>query len=261
MAKSSNYEAKTWDADGIVNYTDEEHGVWQDLINSQLKHIPKYCCEEYIDAVEHIQFATSHIPQCSELTERIYPRTQWRLLPVSALISFGKFFEMLNRREFPAAAFIRRRDEFEYLKEPDIFHELFGHAPMLTNPHIANLSHAIGKAGIEARPEDYSWLARLNWFTMEFGLLKANDDIKAYGAGLCSSISELKYSTESEEAERKPFDIIDLLRTPYRIDIHQPIYFVLDSLEQLSELAKENLLDLIRQAQKLGLHEPAYNIH
>ena len=258
MGKSSNYIAKTWDSEGIVSYSADEHSIWRDLIHCQLQHIPKYCCQEYLEAVKQIQFPTDYIPQCSDVSEQTYPQTKWQLIPVPALISFGKFFEMLYRRQFPAAAFIRRRDEFEYLQEPDIFHELFGHAPMLLNPHIARLTHAIGKAGLAAKPEDYSWLARLNWFTMEFGLLKSEDGFKAFGAGLCSSISELDYSVNSDIPERKPFDVIELLRTPYRIDIHQPIYFVLDNLEQLSELAEENLLDLVKQAKKAGLHQPTY---
>ncbi len=258
MTKSSSYIAHVQDANGVINYTSEENRIWRDLIQKQLQHIPEYCCKEYLQVVEQTRFPLTYIPQCSDLSERIYPQTQWRLIPVPALIDFGRFFEMLSQREFPAAAFIRRREEFEYLQEPDIFHELFGHAPMLLNPHIARLTHAIGQAGLIAEPEEYSFLARLNWFTMEFGLINTDAGIKAYGAGLCSSISEIQYSINSEIPERKTFDVIDLLRTPYRIDIHQPIYYVIDSLEQLSALAEEDLLALVREARESGLHEPVY---
>ena len=165
---------------------------------------------------------------------------------------------MLSERTFPAASFIRSREDFDYIEEPDIFHEIYGHTPLLTDARFADFSQAIGEAGLGCDKTQYSWLIRLYWFTVEFGLIREGDVVKALGSGLASSPDELTHSIHEQSVQRKAFDVIDILRTPYRIDINQPIYFVLESVEQLLEAAKRDLMADIAEAQRLGLHAPSY---
>ena len=165
---------------------------------------------------------------------------------------------MLANRTFPAASFIRSRQDFDYIKEPDIFHEIFGHGPLLTDPRFAGFSQAIGRAGQRADKGAYSWLIRLYWFTIEFGLTVEDGQIKALGSGLASSPTELPWSVGSPIPQRRAFDIIDILRTPYRIDIHQPVYFVLDCLDDLFAAAERDLLSDVALAQSRGLFAPLY---
>jgi phenylalanine-4-hydroxylase len=176
---------------------------------------------------------------------------------VPALIPFDRFFALLADRCFPAASFIRRREHFDYIEEPDIFHEIFGHAPLLTDARFAAFSHAIGQAGMQAEKTDYAWLIRLYWFTIEFGLTRENGVIKGLGSGLASSISELQWAT-SGKPELRPFDVIDILRTPYRIDILQPAYFLIETMDDLFAAAQRDLLADVATARALGLHAPKY---
>jgi phenylalanine-4-hydroxylase len=200
------------------------------------------------------------VPQLGEISEVLQKHSGWSVAPVPALIGFTKFFGLLANRQFPVATFIRRREDFDYLEEPDIFHEVFGHTPPLTDHRFAAFVEAYGKAGLAADPKDHAMLARLFWFTVEFGLVNTRDGIRAYGSGIMSSPGELVYAVESDVPQRKPFDPIDVLRTPYRIDIYQPIYFAIDSFDDLFDLAKEDLLGLIAEARKLGMHEPVYEV-
>ena len=176
---------------------------------------------------------------------------------MAALIAFGRFFSLLADRCFPAASFIRRREHFDYIEEPDIFHEIFGHAPLLTDPRFAAFSHAVGQAGMRAEKADYAWLIRLYWFTIEFGLTREDGVLKGLGSGLASSIAELQWAT-SGQPELRPFDVIDILRTPYRIDILQPVYFVIEDLDDLFAAAQRDLLADVATARAQGLHAPKY---
>ncbi|MDG2451296.1 MAG: phenylalanine 4-monooxygenase [Paracoccaceae bacterium] len=185
-------------------------------------------------------------------------QTGWQVEPVPALIGFSQFFGMLSKATFPAASFIRGREDFDYIEEPDIFHEIYGHTPLLTDPRFAKFSQKIGETGTKCDKSEYSWLIRLYWFTVEFGLIREGHEIKALGSGLASSPGELDHSINEPTVVRKPFDIIDILRTPYRIDINQPIYFVLENVDQLLEAAERDLVTDIRHAKALGLHAPSY---
>ncbi len=205
-----------------------------------------------------LELPDDRIPQCKEVSARLSALTDWRVEPVPALIPFRQFYGMLAERVFPAASFIRSREEMQYLQEPDIFHEIYGHTPLLTIPQVADFAQSVGKLGIACAPENHVWLARLFWFTVEFGMIREAGEIRAFGAGLASSSSELRYSVESDLAERKPFDLLDLLRTPYRINIQQPIYFVMDGIELFTQLADNDLLAMIGRARQLGLHPPVY---
>lgn len=253
MAKASKYRARRPDADGVIHYTPAEHAVWRDLSAAQRPLLAGRACDEYLAGLEFLRFPATRIPQCAEVSERLEAATGWRVTPVAALIDFDQFFDLLAQRVFPAASFIRARDEFEYLQEPDIFHELFGHAPLLTQALFAEFSQRIGEIGRAAASEYHVWLARLYWMTIEFGLIQTSAGLRAYGAGIISSHTELTYALESDVPERRAFDVLDALRTPYRIDKLQPVYYVLDSFRQLVELSERNLLTMIDEARERGL--------
>jgi len=258
MVKSSSYNSKTPDANGIIHYTDEENQIWSELINGQLPMLGGHVCEEYIEALNVMDFPRDRIPQLDEISRVLMDHTGWSVVAVPALIDFISFFKLLANRQFPAATFIRSKEELGYLQEPDIFHEIFGHTPLLTDYRFAAFSEAYGKAGLAADKKDHAMLARLFWFTVEFGLINTTDGLRSYGAGIVSSPGELKFALESELPERRAFDVLDALRTPYRIDIFQMVYFVLDSFDTLFELAQMDLIPLVSQAREMGMHAPTY---
>ncbi len=257
MPKSTTYAAKVPDTDGRIPYTRDDDAVWADLYARQAPQIRQHMARPYLEGFDKVALPKTRVPQCIEVSARLRKLTGWQVDPVPALIGFGRFFEMLANRSFPAASFIRSREDFDYIEEPDIFHEIFGHTPLLTDPRFADFSQAIGETGTRCEAKDYSWLIRLYWFTVEFGLLREDGEIKALGSGLASSPEELEWS-RSGEPEMRPFDVIDILRTPYRIDIPQPVYFVLEDPDQLFACAQRDLMDDIHHAQALGLHAPKY---
>lgn len=258
MGKITKYVAKEPDENGFIHYTDEEHSVWHDLITRQIPIVEKYACDEYLDALDKMNFPRDRIPQCSEVSEILKKHTGWEVAPVPALIPFGQFFELLANRQFPAASFIRSREEMDYLQEPDIFHEIFGHTPLLTDKRFAEFTHHYGVAGLKAEPKDRPMLARLYWFTVEFGLMNTAKGLRTYGAGIVSSTGETPYSIESDVPERRPFDPVTALRTPYRIDIFQTVYYVIDSLDDLFKVAHMDLFELIHKAREMGMLEPTF---
>jgi len=258
MGKSSRYVAKVPDENGIIPYSEDEHGVWEELFARQIEIIQGRVCQEFLDGLDVLKLSTDRIPQPAEVSKALFERTGWQVEPVPALINFDRFFRLLAERKFPAATFIRTREDMDYLQEPDIFHEIFGHTAMLTHQAFADFTEAYGKAGVQASHEERVFLARLYWFTVEFKLLQTADGTRIYGGGIASSPGETVYSLESDEPLRRPFDPIDALRTPYRIDIYQTVYYVLDRMDDLFELASADLLALIRQARALGQFEPTY---
>ncbi|MDB6177774.1 phenylalanine 4-monooxygenase [Paracoccus sp. Z330] len=257
MPKSTEYEAKHADAAGHIHYDAEEDAVWHDLISRQMPAVRQNMARPYLRGLDLLGLPLDRVPQCPDISRKLGELTGWRVEPVPALIGFGRFFDMLANKTFPAASFIRKRKHFDYIEEPDIFHEIFGHTPLLTDPAFAAFSQAIGKAGTRCDKADYSWLIRLYWFSIEFGLMRENAKLKALGSGLASSVTELPWSV-SDAPEHRSFDVIDILRTPYRIDIHQPVYFVIDRLDDLFAAADRDLLSDVAAARKLGLHAPKY---
>jgi phenylalanine-4-hydroxylase len=258
VPKSTEYQAKQPDAQGFIPYDAEENLVWRDLMARQMPEVRRHMSTPYLDGLAKLQLPEDRVPQCVDVSRKLLAETGWRIAPVPALIPFGTFFAMLADRCFPAASFIRTRKHFDYIEEPDIFHEIFGHTPLLTDPRFAAFSAAIGRAGTMAQKADYSWLIRLYWFSIEFGLTTENGAVKGLGSGLASSVSELSWAVTSPEPERRVFDVLDVLRTSYRIDILQPVYFVIDDLDQLFDAAKRDLLADVAEARRLGLHPPKY---
>ncbi len=258
MGKGTKYQAKAPDKRGHIAYTREEDRIWAALYERQMKVLPGRACEEYMHALARLNLPPERVPQATEVSKVLRRHTGWEVAPVPALIKFDDFFRLLSEKKFPAASFIRTWDEFDYLQEPDIFHEIFGHTPLLTDERFAEFTHAYGKYGLKATKEDRALLAALYWFTVEFGLINTPKGLRAYGAGIMSSPGELVYSLTSNKPQRKPFDPVDAMRTPYRIDIYQPVYFVIDSLYDLFEVAQQDLFALIDEVRQLGMHPPTF---
>ena len=160
------YTAHQPDADGVIHYSNEEHGTWQILIERQFAALAGKGCNEYLAGLDRLGLPRDRIPQLAEINAVLQPATGWSVAAVPALISFDRFFALLANRQFPVATFIRRRDELDYLQEPDIFHEIFGHCAMLTNPAFAHFTHLYGQLGQQASKEQRFFLARLYWFTV-----------------------------------------------------------------------------------------------
>ncbi|MCC2616666.1 phenylalanine 4-monooxygenase [Aestuariibacter halophilus] len=258
MAKSSNYTSRPMGPDGNIDWPAEENQIWQELVERQLKLLPGRACDAYMEGLELLDLPKDRIPQLEEINAVLRRETGWEVAQVPALINFDEFFRLLANKRFPVATFIRTREEFDYLQEPDIFHEIFGHCPLLTNPAFAHFTQTYGKLGLAASKEDRVYLARLYWFTVEFGLMNTTDGLRIYGGGILSSPGETLYALESEQPERVALDPVEVLRTPYRIDIMQPIYYVIDGMDKLFELADMDIMSLVEKAKALGLHAPKF---
>ncbi|MGY0220022.1 phenylalanine 4-monooxygenase [Endozoicomonadaceae bacterium StTr2] len=256
--KGTRYVARKPDSDGVIHYPEKEHEIWQLLVERQLEVLPSRACQEYLDGLKQLGLPEDRIPQLDEVNQVLEPATGWKVERVPALISFDRFFELLSRRRFPVATFIRSMDELEYLQEPDVFHEIFGHCPLLTNQAFADFTQVYGELGYKASKEDRVFLARLYWMTVEFGLLATKNGLRIYGGGILSSPGESIFSLDSDQPERRPFKLLDVLRTPYRIDILQPVYYVIDDLEVLHSLDSASITENIARAKELGLFEPLY---
>jgi phenylalanine-4-hydroxylase len=251
------YVAREADASGFIHYSDAEHQVWHSLISRQLKLLEGRACQEYLDGIEQLKLPHERIPQLGEINKVLGASTGWQVARVPALIPFQTFFELLASKQFPVATFIRTPEELDYLQEPDIFHEIFGHCPLLTNPWFAEFTHTYGKLGLAASKEERVYLARLYWLTIEFGLVDTPAGRRIYGGGILSSPKETLYAL-SDVPEHQAFDPLEAMRTPYRIDILQPLYFVLPELKRLFELAHEDIMALVQQAMQMGLHAPKF---
>ncbi len=251
--KSSKYQARMPDNSGFIRYTEEEHDTWSTLYQRQVELLKDRACNEYLDGIEQLAMPARCIPQLKDISRVLMACTGWSVARVPALISFDRFFGLLASRQFPVATFIRIRAELDYLQEPDIFHEIFGHCPLLTNQDFADFTETYGRLGLAASKEERVYLARLYWMTVEFGLLNSVAGLRIYGGGILSSYGESAYALDSDVAVRKPFDPLLALRTPYRIDILQPLYYVIDSLAELHRLCEMDLMALVHQAMSMPL--------
>ncbi len=253
MGKATKYIAHKPDDKGLIQWSDTENNTWHELVSQQLSTLDQYACAEYLEGVELFSFSAGKVPQLSEIDSVLQSKTGWKTAPVPALIDFSAFFKLLSEKRFPVATFIRTSEDFDYLQEPDVFHEIFGHCPMLTHPSLAKFTENYGQLGVSASKEDRVYLARLYWFTVEFGLIKNKDGLSIYGGGILSSKKESEYALNSDIPERLPFDLLTVLRTPYRIDILQPVYFCLESIDQLFNVAEQDIMAMVQEAKKLGM--------
>lgn len=260
MPKQIKYQAKQADTDGRIHWEEAEHMRWKRLYERQMQLLEGRACKQFLHGLDLLGLSSECIPQLQQIDQVLLNETGWKTAAVPALINFTEFFTLLANKEFPVATFIRSEAEFDYLQEPDIFHEIFGHCPLLTNPAFAHFTHTYGKLGLAASKEDRVFLARLYWFTVEFGLLHTPEGLRIYGGGILSSPTETIHAMESTDAERLALHPLDAMRTPYRIDILQPIYYVLQHADELDAMANLDLMSLVQQAKRLGLYAPKYNV-
>lgn len=256
----SRYISHQPDDQGRVEYSSEEHRIWQILYERQMKIVPGRACNEFLQGLQSLSLSGDYIPQLPELSKRLNALTGWQVVPVAALISAREFFELLAERRFPAATFIRCEEELNYVKEPDIFHEIFGHCPMLTNPIFAEFVHNYALKVLALPEEKWPLLQRLFWFTVEFGLIKTQEGLRAYGGGILSSISETAYSVESDVPLRVLFDPVVAFRTPYRIDMLQSVYFVIDNYQVLYDFVASDVNCSMERAKGLGEYPPLFPV-
>lgn len=206
---------------------------WRRLYRRQADLLPGRACQPFVDALARLDCA-DRVPDLARQGERLHEASGWSLVAVPGLIPDEAFFAHLSQRRFPVTVWLRAEHEFDYIVEPDVFHDFFGHVPMLTEPAIAEFVAAFGEAGMRTRdPGARQALARLYWYTIEFGLVREAGGVRAFGAGLLSSPAELQYAIEAPDAVRRAFDAGELMRSAYRIDGFQQRYFVVDSLAAL----------------------------
>ncbi len=227
-------------------YTPQEHALYRRLHERQAAQLPGLACDEFIRAVALLG-DPARIPRFDELSAALQRATGWQVVAVPGLIPEEAFFALLASRRFPVTRWIRTPEEFDYVVEPDVFHDLFGHVPLLFDPVFADYMQAYGAGGLKAgRLDACELLARLYWHTVEFGLIKTPRGLRAYGAGILSSAGELRHSVTSPEPARIGFDLQRIMRTRYRIDSYQAGYFVIDSFRQLFDATAPDFAPVYR---------------
>jgi phenylalanine-4-hydroxylase len=230
-------------------YTAADHDTYQRLFARQLGQLPGLACDEFITAVSQLG-APERIPHFDALSDTLHRATGWQVVGVPGLIPEEAFFALLAARKFPVTDWIRKPEEFDYVVEPDIFHDLFGHVPLLFNPTFANYMQAYGAGGLKAsRLDACELLARLYWYTVEFGLIHTPQGLRAYGAGILSSAGELRHSITAPEPRRVAFDLQRLMRSRYRIDSYQATYVVIDSFQQLFDATAPDFTPVYAQVR------------
>jgi phenylalanine-4-hydroxylase len=214
-------------------YTQAEHDLWRKLYARQAKLLPGRACQEFLDGLAGMN-AANGIPRLEETNQLLRAATGWVLVAVPGLVPDDVFFEHLAQRRFPVTVWLRTPAEFDYIVEPDIFHDYFGHVPLLFNPVMANHLQEYGKGGLKAmKLNGLPMLARLYWYMVEFGLINGPDGLRAYGAGILSSGGEVEYCLSSPDSLRLPFQLERVMNTLFKIDSYQETYFVIDSFQQL----------------------------
>lgn len=247
-----------WTIDqGWEHYTAEEHGVWKTLFERQTKLLPGRACDEFVQGMRDLPIGAEQIPDFRRLSEVLMKRTGWQVVAVPGLVPDEVFFEHLANRRFPSGNFIRQPHELDYLQEPDVFHDVFGHVPMLMNPAIADYIQAYGEGGLRARQLGMlDNLARVYWYTVEFGLIEQPDGLRIYGAGIASSRTESVFCLEDPSPNRIRFDLERVMRTRYRIDDFQESYFVIRHLDELLQLASIDFKPIYERVRGQPEHEP-----
>ncbi len=214
-------------------YTATEQELWKRLYARQSALVPRYACDEFIAILNTLNFGAG-IPRFDEINAKLFASTRWTLVAVPGLIPDDVFFTHLASRRFPVSVWLRTPEEFDYIVEPDIFHDFFGHVPLLFNNFFADYLEAYGRGGVKAKGLDaLDYLARLYWYTVEFGLIRTQHGLRTYGAGTLSSAGELPYCVESNKPNRIKFDLLRVMQSEYKIDTFQETYFVIDSFQEL----------------------------
>ena len=233
-------------------YSKEEHAIWRLLFERQQLLLAGRACREYLEGLRGLGVAAGGIPDFRRLSDILDRATGWRIVAVPGLVPDDAFFAFLAERRFPATCFIRRRDQLDYLQEPDVFHDIYGHVPLLMNPVFADYMQAYGEGGLKAlRLGHLRQLARLYWYTVEFGLIATPEGLRIYGSGILSSAGESVYCLDDPRPHRVHFDIRRIMRTQYRIDRYQEIYFVIDDFDELFAATRPDFAPIYREISRL----------
>ncbi|MBE7204797.1 MAG: phenylalanine 4-monooxygenase, partial [Parafilimonas terrae] len=242
-----------------ARYTVEEHATWDLLFQRQTRQLPGRASAAFLRGVDVLRLSKPGIPDFAELSERLHAATGWQVVAVPGLVPDDVFFDHLANRRFVAGNFIRRPDQLDYLQEPDVFHDVFGHVPMLADPVFADYMQAYGEGGL--RSLDFGSLdklARLYWYTVEFGLVREEGELRIYGSGIVSSHGESVFALDDDSPNRIRFDLTRVMRTNYRIDDYQQVYFVIDGFDDLLRQTLEtDFAPLYRRLEGLGDLAPA----
>ena len=251
-------ERPDWTVDqGWSDYTAAEHATWKTLFERQTRMLQGRACDAFIDGMRRLPMGADEIPDFRRLSDSLMQRTGWQIVAVPGLVPDDVFFDHLAHRRFPAGRFIRQPHQLDYLEEPDVFHDVFGHVPMLMNPAIADFIQAYGQGGLRAQQLGVlDQLARVYWYTVEFGLVQQKDGLRIYGAGIASSFTESVFALDSPSPHRIGFDLARVMRTRYRIDDFQETYFVVDSLESVLGLAAIDFAPVYAAIEGQPEHEP-----
>ena len=240
------------------DYGADEHGVWRDLYERQMRLLPGRACDEFLRGLERLDLGAGGVPEFAALNAALEPMTGWRVVPVPMLIPDHVFFHHLANRRFPAGNFIRSRAQFDYIQEPDVFHDVFGHVPMLTNPTFADYMQEYGRAGWKALAYNrLKALGALYWYTVEFGLIATAAGLRIYGAGILSSHEECRFALEGRSPNRVHLNVDRVMRTDYAISDLQQSYFVVDSFGQLIHETVDRPFDMIYAALGPGFQYAA----
>lgn len=241
-------------------YTPEEHRVWDTLFERQSKLLPGRASNAYLRGLDVLKLSKPGIPDFEELSERLMKLTGWQVVAVPGLVPDDVFFDHMANRRFVAGNFIRRADQLDYLQEPDVFHDVFGHVPMLADPVFADYLEAYGRGGQRALGLDaLRYLGRLYWYTVEFGLIEEPEGLRIYGSGIVSSYAESQFALDDPSPNRIRFDLERVMRTEYRIDDFQQNYFVIPSFDELLRVTVETdfapLYDRMKQERDIPIAE------
>jgi len=238
-------------AQNYAAYSAADHDTYRRLYARQSALLPGLACDEFVAALPSLG-ASDFIPRFEDINTRLYQATGWEVVGVPGLIPEVPFFTLLANRKFPVTDWIRTPEEFDYIVEPDVFHDLFGHVPLLFNPVFADHMQAYGAGGLKAHALGACEpLARLYWYTIEFGLMMQKDGLRAYGAGILSSSGELQHAVKSTAPNRMALDVLRAMRTRYKIDSYQPSYFVIDSFQHLFDVTAPDFTPLYQQLRAL----------
>jgi phenylalanine-4-hydroxylase len=214
-------------------YSQAEHDLWRRLYARQVALAPRYACDEFVDTLRDLDFGAG-IPRFDAVNRKLGAATNWQLVAVPGLLPDLTFFDHLANRRFPVTVWLRKPEEFDYIVEPDIFHDFYGHVPLLFQPVFADYLQAYGRGGIKAHELGaIEMLSRLYWYTVEFGLIDTPKGLRTYGAGILSSAGELPYCVDSPDPNRIGFDLLRIMQTRYKIDTFQETYFVIRDFREL----------------------------
>jgi phenylalanine-4-hydroxylase len=243
-------------------YNQTDNYTWQLLFTKQIQHIQDKACEKFLKYIDVLNLSKNQVPNLNEVSQILQENCGWQITPVEDLIEYDKFFQLLSVKKFPSTRYVRSIDEIELSKDPDIFHELFGHCPLLLDSEHSYFLQKFAELALEFDSNMRALLQRLFWFTYEVGLIKVENELKIYGGSILSSYKETENALNNVNVEHRSFNVTDILRTPYRADLLQDIYFCISSFDELYEkcLDKKRILLSCKKACELGEFSPTFPI-